>query len=140
MPYGYWGDPIVLWNELRRRQLQATREAEEHDFAGVYPAVNIYDDGDAFMVRAELPGIDKTNLDITTKGNRLSIRGERTCAPPGEEAAFHRREREMGTFHRVVSLPEPVDATKTTASYKQGILEVVCPRADAARAHRVEIA
>jgi len=140
MPYGYWGDPVSMLNELRKRQMQAMREAEGHDFSGVYPAVNIYDDGDAFMVRAELPGIDKTKLDITTKGNRLSIRGERSCALLSADVAFHRRERDMGTFHRVVSLPEHVDASKTTASYKNGILEIVCPRAETAKAHRVEIA
>lgn len=140
MPYGYWGHPVAMLNELRKRQLQALRESEAHDYAGVYPAVNIYDDGDAFMVRAELPGMDKSKLDITTKGNRVSIRGERTCAQSGKELAFHRREREMGTFHRVVNLPEQVDAAKTKASYNKGILEIICPRAEAARAHRVEIA
>jgi len=140
MPYRYWGDPITMLNELRKRQLQSMREAEGHEFAGVYPAVNIYDDGDAFMVRAELPGIDKAKLDITTKGNRLSIRGERSCSQLAADVAFHRRERDMGTFHRVVSLPEHVDASKTTVIYKNGILEIVCPRTEAAKAHRVEIA
>jgi HSP20 family protein len=129
-----------MMNELRRRQTQALREREGHELAGVYPAVNIYDDGDSFMIRAELPGIDKTKLDITTKGNRVSIRGERTCAQSSEEVAFHRRERDMGFFRRVVNLPEHVDPTKTTASYKNGVLEVTCPRAESAKAHRVEIA
>lgn len=140
MPYGYLGDPVSMLAELRKRQIQALRESGERQFAGVYPAVNIYDDGDAFMIRAEIPGIDKTKLDITTKGNRVSIRGQRSCTELGEEAAFHRRERDMGTFHRVVTLPEQVDASKTTASYSRGVLEITCPRAEAAKAHRVEIA
>ena len=140
MPYGYWDHPVAILNELRKRQMQAMRESEAHDFAGVFPAVNIYDDGDAFMIRAELPGLDKAKLDITTKGNRVSIRGERSCAQKGGEVAFHRREREMGTFHRVVNLPEHVEPAKTTATYRNGILEVICPRAEAAKAHRVEIA
>jgi HSP20 family protein len=92
------------------------------------------------MIRAEIPGVDKTKLDITTKGNRVSIRGERTCSELGEDTAFHRRERDMGTFHRVVNLPEQVDASKTTANYNRGVLEITCPRAEAAKAHRVEIA
>lgn len=139
MPYGYWGDPFSMLNELRRRQMQAMRESEGRDFSGVYPAVNIYDDGDAFLIRAELPGIDKSKLDITTKGKRVSIRGERTCAELGPDMAFHRRERDMGTFHRVVTLPEDVDPGKTSASYKNGVLELVCPRAASAKAHRVEV-
>lgn len=140
MPYGWWGDPVSMMNELRRRQQQALREREGHELAGVYPAVNIYDDGDSFMIRAELPGIDKSKLDITTKGNRVSIRGERTCAQAAEEVAFHRRERDMGFFRRIVNLPEHVDPAKTTAAYNNGVLEIVCPRAESAKAHRVEIA
>lgn len=140
MPYRWWVDPFTMLNELRSRQLQSQRELEGHNYAGVFPAVNIYDDGDAFMVRAELPGVDKEKLDIETKGNRLSIRGERTCSVNKQDVAFHRRERDMGTFHRVVSLPEHVDAGQTTATYKNGILEIVCPRAQTAKSHRVKIA
>jgi HSP20 family protein len=129
-----------MLNELRRRQLASTREGEQRNVAGVYPAVNIYDDGDAFMIRAELPGLVKSKLDIVTKGNRVSIAGERTCAPQSDDDSFHRRERDMGYFRRIVVLPEQIDPAKTTASYVNGVLEVVCARASTAKAHRVEIA
>jgi len=132
---------MSMFNEMRRMQQTAAREPEgQREFAGVYPAVNVYDDGEVFMIRAEVPGIDKSKLEITTKGNRLSVRGERTRAIPEPEVAYHRRERDMGVFHRVITLPEQVDAAKTSASYKNGVLEIYCPRSEAAKARRVEIA
>jgi HSP20 family protein len=141
MPYRWWGDPMAMFNEMRRMQQAVARTSEaQRPYAGVYPAVNIYDDGESFMIRAELPGIDKSKLEITTKANRVSLRGERVRNTPGQEVAYHRRERDMGVFHRVITLPEQVDSTKTTASYKNGVLEIHCPRSEAAKAHRVEIA
>lgn len=141
MPYRWWGDPMSMFQELRRMQQQMPHESERaHEVAGVYPAVNIYDDGEVYMIRAELPGVDKSKLDITTKGNRLSIQGERLRDKPDTDAAFHRRERGMGMFHRVVTLPEQVEASKTTATYKNGVLEIYCPRSEASKARRIEIA
>ena len=140
MTYRWWGDPRSMFEEMRRLQQRAVRESEgQHEFSGVYPAVNIYDDGETFMLRAEIPGVDKAKLDITTKGNRVSIRGERERPGTDKDVAYHRRERDMGVFHRVITLPEQVDASKTQASYKNGVLEVMCPRAEAAKAHRVQI-
>lgn len=132
----WWGDPWMMFSEMRRPE--AARNQQQRDCAGVYPAVNIYDDGESFMIRAEVPGIDKAKLDITTKGNQVSIRGQRVSAVP-EGAAYHRRERGAGTFHRVVTLPDTVDTTKTMASYKNGVLEIMCPRLEAAKPRRVTV-
>jgi HSP20 family protein len=130
----------TMMAEMRRLQQEYARERDgARDFAGVFPAVNIYDDGESLLVRAEVPGIDKSKLEITTKGNQVSIRGERTLRTSSDGAAYHRRERELGTFHRVVNLPEQIEGAKVVASYKNGVLEVLCPRAEAAKARRVQI-
>jgi len=107
--------------------------------AGVFPAVNIYDDGESFLVRAELPGIDKDSLEITTKGEQLTIRGERKLDPAEAPANYHRREREGGQFRRVVSLPQPVDANKVSATYRNGVLDVILPRAAEAQPRKISI-
>jgi HSP20 family protein len=107
--------------------------------SGMFPPVNIYDNGESFLVRAELPGADRNSLDITVKSNQLVLRGQRVVRPAGEQAAYHRREREGGNFRRIVSLPENVDSTHIQATYKNGILEVVVPRAAEARPRRIEI-
>lgn len=133
----WWGDPLEMLNEMRRFQ-EEVRQTGLSGGAGVYPAVNIYDDGESYMIRAEVPGIDKEKLEVTTKGNEVSIRGERVFKPQ-EGAAYHRRERGAGVFHRIVSLPDEVDATKVSASYKNGVLEVGCPRSVAAMPRKVTV-
>jgi HSP20 family protein len=134
----WWGDPLSMLNELRNAQDLMRGRETGRAFAGVYPAVNIYDDGECFMLRAEVPGIDKFKLEVTSKGNEVSIRGERTFKLE-EQAAFHRRERGAGVFHRVVTLPDLVDGSAIQAAYKNGVLEVICPRAAEAKPRRVTI-
>lgn len=107
--------------------------------ANVFPAINLYDDGNAFLLRAEVPGIDKETLEITAKGTEVTLRGERNITSPGTEASFHRREREAGKFRRTVTLPQPVDADGIKASYKAGVLEVVVPRAAEAKPRKIAI-
>lgn len=107
--------------------------------AGVFPPVNIFDDGEAFLVRAEVPGLNKQSLEVTVKNDQLTLRGERVVAPAGSSANYHRREREGGTFRRVVTLPHRVDADHIRATYKQGVLEVVLPRVAEAKERRIEV-
>lgn len=108
--------------------------------AGVFPQVNIYDDGERFLVRAEMPGIDKESLDITTRRDHLTIRGARQVQAADGGANYHRRERESGQFRRTLALPQPVDADKVNASYKNGVLEIVLPRAPEAKQRKISIA
>jgi HSP20 family protein len=105
-----------------------------------YPLVNLYDNGEAFLLRAEVPGVDKTALEITVKANQVTVRGQRDVRPAAEHSAYHRREREGGTFRRIVSLPERVDANAVQATYKNGLLEVTVPRAAEAKPRKIEIA
>jgi HSP20 family protein len=106
---------------------------------GVFPAVNIYDDGEAFLVRAEIPGVDRESLEITTRGNELAIRGERVVRTAEETASYHRREREGGRFRRVVTLPQRVDGERVSATYRQGILEVTLPRVNEEKPRKIQL-
>ncbi len=105
----------------------------------VFPAVNIYDDGETFLVRAEIPGVDKDSLEITARGEQLAIRGERVVKTAEGSASYHRREREGGRFRRVVSLPQRVDADKVSATYREGVLEVTFPRVSEEKPRRIQI-
>lgn len=107
--------------------------------AGVFPAVNIYDDGEGYRIRAELPGIDSDDLEINAKGDQLEIRGERTIDPPSEDANWHRREREGGSFRRVVNLPNPINPDKVTARLDLGVLDIFAPRAEQHQPRQIEI-
>lgn len=106
---------------------------------GVYPPINVYDDGESFIVRAEVPGADPKAMDVTVAGDTLTIRGERTAAELPEGASYHRRELNTGHFRRALTLPEQVDNTKVMASYQGGILEIRMPRAERAKQRKIEI-
>ena len=92
--------------------------------SGVYPLVNISEDHDYLYVRAELPGINPQELEITVHEGNLILRGERKIPAEEKQVNFHRRERESGYFRRVVSLPTAVNPDKVDAAYKDGILTV----------------
>ncbi len=106
---------------------------------GVFPLVNIYDDGESFMIRAEMPGIDKDSLDVSAKGEQIIIRGERIHEAVEESANYHRREREAGQFRRAITLAQPIDGKKVIAEYKDGVLEIYAPRAEEARPRKIKI-
>jgi HSP20 family protein len=107
--------------------------------ASVFPPMNVYDDGESFAVRAEIPGIDPKDLEIQATARALKIRGERKAAGGDEKVSYHRRERDHGYFNRSLSLPQPIDPDKIVASYKDGVLEVVLPKADEVRARRIQV-
>ncbi len=106
---------------------------------GVFPPVNIYDDGEGFRIRAEMPGVDKESLDISCKNDQIVIRGERTLQNIDDEANVHRREREGGQFRRAVGLPQPINPDKVMAEYNHGILNLFAPRAESAKPRKIEV-
>ena len=91
---------------------------------GVYPLVNISEDRDHIFVRAELPGIQASDLEITLQDNNLILRGERKIAAEDKQVNYHRRERESGFFRRIIPLPGAVQGDKVEASCKDGILTI----------------
>jgi len=91
------------------------------------------------VVRAEIPGVDAKDIDVSATRDSLTIKGERKPAPVEEARGWHRRERDHGVFNRSISLPTPVDPDKIRASYVNGVLEVVLPKAEESRARKVKI-
>ena len=107
--------------------------------AGVFPLINLSEDKDNYFVRAEMPGLKADDINISVTGSNLSISGERKIPSEGEDVRYHRREREAGTFSRVVALPGEVDADKVEARHEQGILTVVIPKAEAAKPKQITV-
>lgn len=140
MRRGYhFGD---LWNEMSRLNRDMSmffNEVPRRTGSGVYPHLNVYDDGESFIVRAEIPGIDPKDLDLKATADALTIKGERKPLQDNENASFHRREREHGVFSRSLSLAQPVNPDKIQASYKLGILEVILPKAEEARPRKIGV-
>lgn len=92
------------------------------------PRFKLADAGEAFTVAASLPGIDGGSLEITVVGRRLTISGERVASEVPEDAVWHRRERNTGSFEQSLSLPEQVDTAKVEAEYKNGALLIRLPK------------
>lgn len=104
-----------------------------------YPAVNIWANDEGQIVSAELPGVHPEDLDIDVTGDALSISGERKPDEVAREARYHRRERNYGSFSRTVQLPFMVDTNKVEASFKNGVLLITLPRAEADKPRKITV-
>jgi len=107
--------------------------------AGVFPAINLTEDKDKYYVRAELPGVKPEGLDIQATANGLSIAGERKIQAEEDGVKYHRRERESGSFARMISLPGEIDSAKVDASLSNGILTVIVPKAEIAKPRQITV-
>jgi HSP20 family protein len=97
--------------------------------AAVFPPINVTEDEGNLYVRAELPGIQPEDLEISVEGDALTLRGERKLSQTGESANYHRREREGGSFRRIVVLPVRIDPEGVNATCTNGVLTIVLPKA-----------
>ena len=107
--------------------------------AGVFPLVNVTEDADNYYVRAELPGVQTDELGISVTGDTLTLSGERKLPEDSEKASYHRREREAGSFSRVISLPSRLDVDKVKAHAEDGVLTVVLPKAESAKPRQIAV-
>lgn len=118
-----------LVNELARRMETA---------APVYPALNLWEDADRFVLEAELPGMKPHDVEVSVVDGLLAIKGVRP-AEVSETGAFLCRERAFGAFTRAVEVPAGVDAGGVEATLRDGILTVVLPKAEAAKPRRIPV-
>lgn len=103
------------------------------------PAVDIIENERGITIKAELPGIDAKDIEVTVDNNVLTLKGERHVDKDARKENFHRMERAYGVFTRSFALPTHVDASNVTADFKDGLLTVTLPRSDAAKARTIEI-
>lgn len=106
---------------------------------GGYPAVNVFRRENDVLLVAELPGMRKEDLQIEVKDNWVRVAGKRTL-DYGKEASVHRLERESGQFDRTVRLPFAVQADKVHAEYRDGLLALHLPQAEAEKPRKINIA
>jgi HSP20 family protein len=114
-------------------------EAEGGVTGGWTPPVEIYDTGDALMVRVELPGVAKEDVHVEVHEQTLSLRRERKPDPSVKEGQYYRQERVYGPFQRSFRLPTQVDTAKVQATYRDGLLELKLPKSEAAKPKRISI-
>lgn len=125
--------------EMDRLFGQATGSILYRPAAGVFPLINQTEDKDHFYVRAELPGVQAEELNISAAGKNLTISGERKIASRGDDVRYHRREREAGNFSRIIALPGDVDVDNVDASLANGVLTVTIPKAEEAKPRPITV-
>ncbi len=108
-------------------------------FEGWTPPVDIYEDKDKYVVKAELPGMRREDIEVSLHGNALSICGERKHEEEKREHDTYRSERYFGRFQRSVTLPATVQANKIEASYKDGVLTVALPKSEEAKPKQISV-
>ena len=109
-------------------------------FADWAPSVDIEEEEDKYLIKADLPGVEKKDIDVKLENGVLSIRGEKqTESETGKGTRRHRSERFQGSFARSFTLPDAVKADKVDASYKDGVLSLTIPKEEKAKPKSIDI-
>ena len=103
------------------------------------PRVDIYDNDENIVIKAELPGIDKKDIVIDVKDGLLVLKGERSFDNEVKEEKYYCRERMFGKFERVFRLPADVDPEKISANYKDGILKIDIPKPEEQKPKQITV-
>jgi HSP20 family protein len=106
---------------------------------GFAPAVDVEETADEFVVRADLPGLSQKDVKVNLIGSTLTIRGERKQESERKGRNVHRVERSYGSFERTFSFDTPVKNQGIQAHYRDGVLEVIVPKAEEAKAREIEV-
>ena len=111
----------------------------KHDIGVVVPNIEMYDRKSEIVVKAELPGVCKDNIDLTITKDSLTLKGEVKKEEEIKEEDYYACERSYGSFTRTVALPVEVDSEKAKASFKNGVLEIVLPKKEEAKPKEIKI-
>lgn len=108
-------------------------------FEGRMPHVDVIDRDAEILVKAELPGVEKKDLDISVTRNAVTIKGTTSHESKEEEGNYYRCELSRGSYARTLILPSDVDEDKAKASFKNGILELTLPKIEKAKRRTIEV-
>jgi len=137
-------EPWTFVDLLRRDldRLADPRRAAGDDYDSVadwIPAVDIFEEKDRYVVRADVPGVEPEDINVSMDNGILNLAGERRAETRAENASAQRIERAAGRFFRHFTLPESTDAEGITARYSNGILEVAIPKLPEVQARRITV-
>lgn len=126
--------PISLLSRRRWPQVSAALMEE------VMPTVDIFDDGDDLVVKAELPGIKKNDIDVSITDHTVKITGEKKREEKVEKKDYYWEERSYGSFTRSFQVPAEVQTDKVKANFRDGVLEIRMPKTPEAKAKEKKVA
>lgn len=138
--YQPWG----MLDQLRREMGHMYDHRQGTDSSSVAtsdwaPAVDIKETKDAFVIMADIPGVDPKDIDVHMEDGVLSLRGEKESEKKEEGEGYKRVERSCGSFYRRFSLPDTADADKISASSQHGVLEITIPKQEKAHPRKISV-
>jgi HSP20 family protein len=136
-----FGDLLPMqddWNQFFNRLMGRAREGQSGTRMWS-PALDIAERDDAYVVTAEIPGLRPEDIQVTLEDGALSISGERKQEKESGDERFHRVERSYGAFRRMITLPSQVRSDGVEASYDNGVLKVVVPKAEGATPKKITV-
>ena len=141
--YEPWGGYTDLGKEMSRL-LSRFAGDEENDNSSVVtshwaPTVDIKEEKEAFVLYADVPGVEPRDIEITMENGVLSIKGERTLETEEERQGYKRMERARGTFYRRFSLPDTADPEQISARGRNGVLEITIPKHDKLQPRKITV-
>jgi len=123
-----------LWNRFFGETPLARRLTEEW-----WPSVDLSETKDSFIIKAELPGLDAKDVEVSISGNVLTLKGEKKKEEEEKDEHHYRAERYYGSFHRTFQLPTNVKAEKIEATFEKGVLKVMLPKVEEAKKKPIEV-
>ncbi|UCG09492.1 MAG: Hsp20/alpha crystallin family protein [Desulfobacterales bacterium] len=131
MRWNPWREMVTLQNRFNRLlddPFFRTEGENAEDVGTWYPAVDMFENDDSFVIKAELPGMEKKDISVDVKDRVLTLTGERNHDNEVKEKNYYRRERSYGKFQRSFMLPADVDPDKIKADFKNGLLKIEVPK------------
>jgi HSP20 family protein len=143
-----WTPRTELWDPFNNLQEEMNRLFDTNlrryagrstSDGGFMPAADVIEDKEHLLVYLDLPGVRREDVQVTLQEDVLTIKGERKPEATGKEAGWYLHERVAGSFTRTMQLPVPVDAGKIEAHFRDGVLQVKLPKAEAAKPKQIEV-
>lgn len=131
--------PLAPFTAMRRELDQLVDNVIDWGGRSAFPALNVWEEGDALLAEAEVPGFRLEDLEISLQEGGLTIKGKREAAASDSAANYHRRERVNRAFERTVALPFEIATDKVEATLRDGVLTIRMPKAEAAKPRRIEV-
>jgi HSP20 family protein len=126
-------------DRLFESPLNALTSSSQQFLSGWIPAIDLRENKDDMVLRAELPGMKREDIDVSLHGDMITLSGERKEEKDFKDSEVYRSERFLGKFQRSFTLPCAVDAGKVQADYKDGVLTVTLPKAEESRPKQIEV-
>ena len=142
-----WSICMIILNTFQNRFnhlladsfFQPSRSEDDLSLGTWHPVVDMYDEDDRIIIKAELPGMEKKDISVDVKDQVLTLRGERKYDHEVKEEKYYRRERAYGKFQRAFSLPADVDSENIKAEFKDGLLKIEVPKPEKQKPKEIAI-